>query len=340
MNLRKTIDYSAMYTELDALMGQSLPQMELYREIGRLICSRPEKGAAIMASEYLQKSCPDVAGFSPRNVRRMREFFRTYENNEALMTEAMKIGWTQNVLIMERCTDDAERQWYIKAILCYDWSKLELAAKIDDEAHLKISLAPQKEVCYTGPEHREDEGDGKEETERPLLQSVRDAEIQRELQWEGTCSSHLQSLCKTEARAAGGTDDVEPSGEFAAAPLDGFRTPLAEKPYPRPKARGPGNGPERLCGTLPSCGAERKKAGAHDQNFGSVYQRRGPRRRLGADTGTINIPYQSAATRDRPSRYRWNFYPNRAAPSKTNQALQVGSPYLGDLLVGQRLSSG
>ena len=31
MNIRKAIDYSAMYTELDALIGQSLPQMELYR---------------------------------------------------------------------------------------------------------------------------------------------------------------------------------------------------------------------------------------------------------------------------------------------------------------------
>lgn len=50
--------------------------------------------------------------------------------------------------------------------------------------------------------------------------------------------------------------------------------------------------------------------------------------------------YQSAAARDCPSRYRWNFYPNRAAPSETDQALQVGSPYLGDLLVGRRPLSG
>ena len=156
MNIRKTIDYNAMYTKLDELMEKSLPQMELYREIGRLVCSRPEKGAAIMASEYLQEKYPNVAGFSPRNVRRMREFFRTYGNNEALMTEAMKIGWTQNVLIMERCADDAERQWYIQAVLCYDWSKLELTAKIDDSDHLKMALVSQEEVYDT--ENRETRG--------------------------------------------------------------------------------------------------------------------------------------------------------------------------------------
>ena len=95
MNIRKKIDYSAMYTKLDELMGKSLPQMELYREIGRLVCSRAEKGAAVMASEYLRKNYSDAAGFSPRNVRRMREFFRTYEGNETLIAEAMKISWTE-----------------------------------------------------------------------------------------------------------------------------------------------------------------------------------------------------------------------------------------------------
>ena len=110
MNIRKATDYSDMYLKLDELMEKSLPQMELYREIGRLVCSRPEKSAAVMASEYLRENHSDVAGFSPRNVRRMREFFRTYESNNALMAEAMKVGWTQNVLILERCADDAERQ--------------------------------------------------------------------------------------------------------------------------------------------------------------------------------------------------------------------------------------
>ena len=39
--------------------------------------------------------------FSPRNVRRMRDFYRTYENDQTLLRLAMKIGWTLNVVIME-----------------------------------------------------------------------------------------------------------------------------------------------------------------------------------------------------------------------------------------------
>ena len=50
--------------------------MELYREIGRLVSGRTEKGAAVAASEYLQATYPAADGFSPRNVRRMRDFYR------------------------------------------------------------------------------------------------------------------------------------------------------------------------------------------------------------------------------------------------------------------------
>ena len=53
MNIRKSTDYSAMYAVLDRLMVEELPQVELYFEIGRVICTRTEKRAAVAASEYL-----------------------------------------------------------------------------------------------------------------------------------------------------------------------------------------------------------------------------------------------------------------------------------------------
>ena len=43
MNVRKPTDYSAMYGILDQLMGAEFPQMELYFEIGKIVCAHPEK---------------------------------------------------------------------------------------------------------------------------------------------------------------------------------------------------------------------------------------------------------------------------------------------------------
>ena len=74
MNIRKPTDYSMLFSALDMLMCQNLQPLELFLAVGQEIDSRPEKGAAVAASEYLQNTYPEMSGFSPRNVRRMREF--------------------------------------------------------------------------------------------------------------------------------------------------------------------------------------------------------------------------------------------------------------------------
>lgn len=140
MNVRKNIDYSEMYEAMDTLMTQQLLQMELYYEIGKVVCRRTEKGAAVMASEYLNKYYPDAHGFSPRNLRRMRDFYRTYENYPALLSLTMALGWTQNVVIMEADLTMELRKWYLRAAAKFGWSKVELITKIEMQAHLEIAL--------------------------------------------------------------------------------------------------------------------------------------------------------------------------------------------------------
>lgn len=76
-------------------------QVELYCAIGKAVNTRLEKGAAVAAAKYLAENYPDAHGISPRNVRRMWDFYRTYENHPALLPLALQIGWTQNVVIME-----------------------------------------------------------------------------------------------------------------------------------------------------------------------------------------------------------------------------------------------
>lgn len=149
MNIRKPVDYSAIFAALDTLMTADMTQMERYREIGRQISERPEKGAAIAVAEYLCGTYPDVPGFSPRNLRRMREFYRAYESDHTVMAEAMTIGWTQNVVILEAELTLRERAWYIRAAGKFGWSKMELHRMITANAHMKISL-DMTDIEYRG----------------------------------------------------------------------------------------------------------------------------------------------------------------------------------------------
>ena len=172
MNIRKNIDYSDMYEDLDMLMGKQLPQMKLYCEIGKVVCRRSEKGAAVMASEYLNKKYPDVKGFSPRSLRRMRDFYRTYENYPALLSLAMQLGWIQNVVIMEADLTVELREWYIKAVIQFGWSKTQLIAMIALEVHLEIVLDNDVEICDNGNRENESSCDLDGNGDQTVLKGV------------------------------------------------------------------------------------------------------------------------------------------------------------------------
>ena len=155
MNVRKPADYSAMYRELTAILSRNLPQMEEICAIGKTVSRRLEKGAAVAAAEFLQAIFPDRTGFSPRNVRRMRDFYKTYENDEPLLRLAMKIGWTLNVVIMEAELTRDTRQWYLRKANAGGLSKAELLEMIESAAHLEKSLDAAPDTCYTDKKRKD-----------------------------------------------------------------------------------------------------------------------------------------------------------------------------------------
>ena len=149
MNIRKPTDYSAMFAALSAAVAADLPQMELYHLIGKIICERTEKGAAVAAAEYLTAQAPDATGVSPRNLRRMRDFHRMYGNTPDLLAEALSLNWTQNVVILEADLTLAERGWYIRQAAAGGLSKAELLRMIGSSAHLEIPLDQTDDCWYT-----------------------------------------------------------------------------------------------------------------------------------------------------------------------------------------------
>ena len=153
MNVRKPADYSTMYRELAEILVGNLSQMDEIYAIGKAVNRRPEKGAAVAAAEFLQANFLDRTGFSPRNVRRMRDFYRTYENDELLLRLAMKIGWTLNVVIMEAELTRDERKWYLEQAKIRNWTKAELQLAIIAEEH-KAAFAEATAAIASNQMHR------------------------------------------------------------------------------------------------------------------------------------------------------------------------------------------
>ena len=149
MNIRKPVDFSEMYLSLDMAVAGKYAQMQMYAMIGQAVTTREEKGAAVAAADYLQMRYPDMSGFSPRNLRRMRDFYRTYAQDRALLHLAMQIGWTQNVVILEADLTMEERCWYMKRVAIHGWTKTQLVESIQKSLHLSDPLDEAEHLCYT-----------------------------------------------------------------------------------------------------------------------------------------------------------------------------------------------
>ena len=80
----------------------------LYCDIGRMIVERQKgstwgKAVVEQLARDLQAEFPGTKGFSALNIWRMRKLFVTYSNNEKLARLVPEIGWSHNLVIMQRC---------------------------------------------------------------------------------------------------------------------------------------------------------------------------------------------------------------------------------------------
>ena len=148
MNVRKPVNYGTMYRELAAILAQNLSQMDEVCAIGKAISQRSEKGAAVAAAEFLQANFPDRTGFSTRNVRRMRDFYKVYENDQTLLRLAMKIGWTLNVVIMEAELTRAQRISCLQRVVSEKLSKKKLLEIILNGVFAEEPVDASDKICY------------------------------------------------------------------------------------------------------------------------------------------------------------------------------------------------
>jgi len=69
----------------------------------------------------------------------MRNFYLNY-NNSKLQPLVAEIAWAHNIIIMEKCKDNAEREFYIKMTKKFGWSKNVLLHQIENNSYQKYLL--------------------------------------------------------------------------------------------------------------------------------------------------------------------------------------------------------
>jgi predicted nuclease of restriction endonuclease-like (RecB) superfamily len=88
----------------------------------------------------LQNEFPGIQGFSVGNLWRMRAFYLQYQSNEKLAPLVREISWSKNIVILEKCKDDSEREFYIRMTKKFGWTKNVLINQIENKAYEQYIL--------------------------------------------------------------------------------------------------------------------------------------------------------------------------------------------------------
>ena len=110
----KEIKEKIFHAQVNAMQAVNRELLSLYTDVGKSIVEKQEQlgwGKSVVENlaQDLQKEFPDIQGFSTRNLWRMRTFYLEYKDSSKLPPLVAEIGWSHNIIVMEKCKNDLER---------------------------------------------------------------------------------------------------------------------------------------------------------------------------------------------------------------------------------------
>jgi predicted nuclease of restriction endonuclease-like (RecB) superfamily len=150
----QTTDYTQFLVEIkarirsaqyEAMKAVNKEMIQLYWDIGKRITEKQKesgwgKSVVETLSWDLQKEFPGIRGFGISNLWAMAQLYSEYEGNTILQPLVGEISWSKHVVIMTKCKDVQERQFYILATKKYGWTKNLLIHKIEAKSFEKYLL--------------------------------------------------------------------------------------------------------------------------------------------------------------------------------------------------------
>lgn len=142
--------------QYEALKSVNKQAIQLNWDIGKMIVEKQEqlawgKSVVEQLSKDLQEEFPGQRGWSAQNLWNMRQFYIEYKDKAILQSLIGEIGWTHNILIMNRCKDDLEREYYIRMVKKYGWTVAILQNQIEGNSYA-LYLTNQTNFEQTLPE--------------------------------------------------------------------------------------------------------------------------------------------------------------------------------------------
>lgn len=146
VNLVNDLKNKILQAQRKAVLSVNTELIRLYWEIGRSILERQDKegwGSKIIdrLSMDLQKSFPEVKGFSPRNLKYMRKFAESYPDFKIVQEALAQLTWYHNIALMDKLDSSRKRLWYASQTIENGWSRNVLVHQIESGLYERQAVA-------------------------------------------------------------------------------------------------------------------------------------------------------------------------------------------------------
>ena len=140
LNFKNEITARIKSAQYEALKAVNKEIIALYWEVGKRITEQQTalgwgKSVVENLSRDIQKEFPGIQGFGVRNMWDMARFYAEYQSNEILQPLVAEISWSKHIVILTKCKETRQRQFYILATKKYGWTKDVLINKIEAKTY-------------------------------------------------------------------------------------------------------------------------------------------------------------------------------------------------------------
>ncbi|MFP5133295.1 YhcG family protein [Bacteroides salyersiae] len=140
LNFKNEITARIRSAQYEALKAVNKEIIALYWEVGKRITEQQTalgwgKSVVENLSRDIQKEFPGIKGFGVRNMWDMARFYAEYQFDEILQPLVAEISWSKHVVILTKCKETRQRQFYILATKKYGWTKDVLINKIEAKTY-------------------------------------------------------------------------------------------------------------------------------------------------------------------------------------------------------------
>ena len=147
--LHMPADYGAFLSEVKnivardrvkAVMTANVAMVLMYWDMGQTIAQRQRNegwGARVIdrLSYDLKSAFSDMTGFSPRNLKYMRQFCEAWPDRAIVQRTVAQLPWRSNLTLLDKLDDPQIRLWYAQKALELGMGKDMLVFQIESRLH-------------------------------------------------------------------------------------------------------------------------------------------------------------------------------------------------------------